>query len=98
MHEQNVRRFALVNQRKYGRITRVPTIPVELAVDFDRVHQQRQTSRSEHVLGTKLLAGEDLDLRGAHVRGGQEQLDRILLADALEVDALLDQLLQRIIV
>src|SRR5205807_5254742 len=47
-------------------------------------------------LGCDLLAGEYLELAGAHVGRRNEQLEIAVAPDRLEIDEALDQLLERI--
>ena len=89
VNQHDVGSFALEDQRKDRGISCIAAIPIIFAVDFDRLHQQRQACRSEYVVGGKFVAGEDLHLGRAHVGCAKKQLDRLLLANPVEVDELL---------
>ena len=43
----NVGSVAFVDQRKDRRIPAKPAVPIEFAVDLDRLHQQRQAGRCQ---------------------------------------------------
>ena len=65
-----------------GRISRVSAVRISLAVDLDRLEEERQTRRGEHCIDTDLGTIDDLDLSGTDVCGRQVQLDRESLGSA----------------
>ena len=86
VHDENIGRFAGINQREQRRISHVAAVPVMLAVDLDGLIEERQAGRRKHAIRSDLLVREDLDLSGPHVRRRQEQLDCRTLPQPLEVD------------
>jgi hypothetical protein len=69
MNDYDVAAVAAVNERKDRGIAHVPTVPVMLASNFDRLKHQRQTGRREHCVGSDRIVLEDLDLAGANIGG-----------------------------
>ena len=59
LDDQEVRGVALHRQRRQRRIGDIAAVPVQLAVDFDRLMQQRQAGRSQDRLDGQLLVAED---------------------------------------
>ncbi len=71
------RAVAAVDQREDRRIAHVAAVPIVLAVDLDRLEQERQAGRGEHARRrVSSVVLEDLDLAGAHVGRADEELDR----------------------
>ena len=89
VHDQHVARLAAVDQREDGGIAHVAAVPVVLALDLDRLVDERQTGRGQHPVDADVVLGEDLHLAGAHIGGRDEQLDRGARPHALEIDHLL---------
>ncbi len=96
LHHQHVLGRGRAQERTDRRIAAVAAVPIGHAVDLDRAEQQRQAGRGHHHLGRDLLAGEHLELAGAHVGRRNEQLEIAVAPDRLEIDEALDQVLQRI--
>jgi hypothetical protein len=74
----------------------VAAVPIGHAVDLDGAEQERQRGRGHDHLGRDLRAGEDAQLAGVDVGGGDEQFEGAVAADRLEIDEALDHLLERI--
>ncbi len=96
LHDQHVLGRGRAQKRDHCRIAAVAAVPVRHAVDLDGAEQQRQRGRGHHHLGRDLGAREDAELAGLHVGRRDEQLAPPIVADRLEVDEALDQLLERI--
>ena len=87
VHDHHVAAVAVVDQREDRRVAHVAAVPVGLAVDLDRLEQERQAGRGQHRVGRDLALAEHLHLAGAHVGRGEEQLDRAAaLAQLVEID------------
>jgi hypothetical protein len=95
VHDNDVGRCAVVDQREDRGIAHVAAVPVVLALDLDRVEHERQAGRGERAIDGHLVPGEDLDLAGAHVGRAQEELERPL-AHPLEIDRGGDDVAQRV--
>ncbi len=90
---------AIVDQGEHRRVAHIAAIPVMLAIDLDRLEQEGEATRGKDMRGMDLATLEDLHLAGAHIGGGEEELDRAFFpAQRREIDALLQHLLQRIVV
>jgi hypothetical protein len=95
-HQQDVGRGAVVDQRIDRRVGGEAAVPVGLAVDLDRVVERGQAGRGEQRVGAELRGVEQPDLAGAHLGGGDEEAQPALAADALEVEARLHHVAQRV--
>ena len=85
-----------VEKRKQRRIAHVAAVPIGLAVDHDGVEQRRQTGRGHDVIGRQLGTFENLDLAGAYIGRGDENLEIIEGANLLEIDGVDEIFAQRI--
>ena len=76
LDEEGVLRVAFAHQRRQRRVAAEAAVPVGLAVDLDRLEHRRQAGRGEEHVGRDLVLAEDAAAAGAHVGGGDEELDR----------------------
>ena len=85
LHQDRVLRGAFADQRRDGRIACVAAVPVFVAVDLDGLEHGRQAGGSQQHVGGDLGIAKHAAAPGAHIGGGDEQLDR-RLRQPLEVD------------
>ena len=87
--------IAFADQRRDGRIAGIAAVPVCLSIDFDRLVHRGKTGRGKQHVRSDLAITEDASATGAHLRGGDEQLDR-RAGEPVEIDALGQNVAQRI--
>ena len=93
-HEQDVGRRAVVEQRKDRRVGAVAAIPVGLAVDHHGAVDVGQAGRGEQRVDRQFMVVEDAQLARVGVGRRDEQLDRAVLAQTLEIDLRRDDVAQ----
>ena len=94
--EDGVLGIQLADERGDGRVAGIAAVPIGLAVDLDRLEHGGQAGRGEEYVRREILLPEDAAAPGVDVGGGDEQLDR-RLADAVEIDELLQNLAERVL-
>ena len=62
VNDRDIAGVAAIDQREDGRIGRVAAVPVMLAIDLNRLEQEREAGGSQHRLGADLRPLEYLDL------------------------------------
>jgi hypothetical protein len=85
LHDEDVRRFRGADKRNERRVGGVAAVPVGLAVQFDRLMDERQTSRSEHGVDRQLHIGQDAQTAVADARGAEQELDLRAFSETREV-------------
>ncbi len=96
LDQDHVERVALAHQRRDRRIADVAAVPIGLAVDLDRLEHRRQAGRGEQHVGRDVLVAEHAAAPGVDIGRGDEELDRGL-AEMSEIDALLEQVADRVV-
>ena len=96
MNHHDIGAVAVIDQGVDGGVAHIAAVPIGFAVDFHRLKQKGQAGGGEHGISGDLRFLEHLDLAGAHIGGGQEQLDRRLPAQAIEIHRLLEHAAKRV--
>ncbi|EWS55571.1 hypothetical protein X551_01584 [Methylibium sp. T29] len=75
LHQQDVERLGVVDQRVDRRVAGVAAIPVGLPVDRHGLEDERQAGGGQQRIDRQVLAGEDVGLAAAHAGSRDEQRD-----------------------
>ena len=95
LNQDRIVRCAVADQRRDGRIARIPAVPIGLAVDLDGLEQRRQAGGGEQHFRRQVGIAENVPAPGVHIGGGDEQL-HLRFGDTIEVDAVGKDVAQRI--
>ena len=95
LHQDRVRRRALPDQRRHGRVARVTAVPVRFAVDLHGLEHRGQARRGEQYVGCEVGIPEHAAAARAHVGRGDEELDR-RRGEPVETDAVRQDLGERV--
>src|SRR5579883_760363 len=91
LHDDEIRAGAFVDDRPERRIAEIAAIPIRLSVDHHRLIHLRNTGRSQERLDGEVAAVEDARLAAIDIGGGDEELQRLAVAQHGDVDRLFEQ-------
>ena len=72
LHQENIVRPGIVEEREERRIAHIAAVPIGHAVDLDGTERGRQAGRGHEVVGGEFLAAKHLDLAGPDIRRRNE--------------------------
>ncbi len=91
LHQNHVRAFAAVDERKNCRVAGITAVPIRRAADIHRLKRERKTGRRYQRIDGQILALENMCAAVLHVGRADEKLDRLAGADRLDIQHLGEQ-------